>query len=457
MVMLALVYAEGLGVPKDEAASLRLLDAAQTRWPEAIATYVRFHGGLHGGTEALPPPLAERLAKLAAGGDAVANRLRLERQLREHPDRRLTDADLAPLIALDKAGKGRLAGHIGWALWRDGRREESVPWLAKGAAQGQAAVQDLYARALADGLGVPKDEAAAERWWREAAAGGDTDAMQTLAQRALNDDDYAAAVEWYQGAASYGSEEGAWYLANVLEVEHPKVQADLARSVRIYRDLADSFDYAPARRSLARLHLAGEGVEKDPAKARALLLVDAERDEPESQILLGSGLARGEFGEPDAKEGERWMRKALAKGGATAADALAYWLYFRRGDDAARKEALALWKGVSEGDDDSGWNNYAWVLCTTRHDVDRDGAAGLALVGKLGDPMELPLHLMDTVAACQAAVGDFRKAAVLQKKVVDDVARLDAEDPSLPGMRDRLALYAAGKPYVEAEPDADTP
>jgi TPR repeat protein len=447
MVLLALAYAEGLGVPRDAKASLRLLDAAQSRWSEAVTSYLRYHRALH--EEPLPAELAERLQRVADAGDVVARRMMLERKLRASPGGRISDADLAPLLEIDRAGKGRVAAHIGWALWQGQRRDESVPWLAKGAAEGQAAAQDLYAHALNEGFQVARDEAGAERWWREAAAGGDTDAMQTLGQRAYGRGEHRAAQEWFSSAATFGSEEGAWRLAGLLETAHPDLPADLKRAVSIYRELDEKFDYVPARQALSRLHMEGTGVEKDPAKARALLQVDAEKGDTDSQLLLAYGLAHGKFGAADEAEGERWYRKALEQGGAQAADAYAYWLYMGRGTEPARKQAFELWRGIATGEDNSGWNNFAWVLCTTRHAADRNPGEGLALVKKIGDADDLPPYVLDTLAACHAAAGEFAQAEALQRKVIDALVAMDAEDASLPGMRARLALYAARKPYVE--------
>jgi hypothetical protein len=211
-------------------------------------------------------------------------------------------------------------------------------------------------------------------------------------------------------------------------------------------------DRPELRRALAQRYATGKGVPADPKKARALLLEDAERDDATSQLLLANGLATGKFGKVDAAEAERWFARAAAKGGARGADGYAFWLFYRKDTPESRAKALGLWRGIAGDDADFAANNLAWALCTTRHDDVRDPVAGLAAAGRMGEVAVLPVGYRDTVAACLAANGRFTEAAATQGALIDVLAAQSPNDGALAGMRARLALYVAGKPFVETTP-----
>ena len=57
---------------------------------------------------------------------------------------------------------------------------------------------------------------------------------------------------------------------------------------------------------------------------------------------------------------------------------------------------------------------------------------------------------VDTLAACYAAVGQYPRAVELQQQVIADMRKRPA--PALANIKEmeaRLALYRAGKPYIE--------
>jgi len=60
--------------------------------------------------------------------------------------------------------------------------------------------------------------------------------------------------------------------------------------------------------------------------------------------------------------------------------------------------------------------------------------------------VDMPTAWLDTVAACHAANGDFTQAQRAQREAI---ARLDDDTDveEAGGYRERLALYADGKPY----------
>jgi hypothetical protein len=81
----------------------------------------------------------------------------------------------------------------------------------------------------------------------------------------------------------------------------------------------------------------------------------------------------------------------------------------------------------------------------------RDPAAGLAIALAL-DEDALPPAVLDTVAACHAANGNFAEALRLQQRAVDGLPRgADGKPTWGAGIVERLGLYKARKPYIERE------
>jgi hypothetical protein len=124
-------------------------------------------------------------------------------------------------------------------------------------------------------------------------------------------------------------------------------------------------------------------------------------------------------------------------------------------------------------------NNYAWLLCTTRHASVFDARRGMDVTRAMGPLDSLTPAELDTAAACYAAAGDFKQAVALQERAAQAMAALEAPAPSAPaaaappaagqagttasagtaakppGYERRLALYRAGKRYEQLDPADD--
>jgi tetratricopeptide (TPR) repeat protein len=95
-------------------------------------------------------------------------------------------------------------------------------------------------------------------------------------------------------------------------------------------------------------------------------------------------------------------------------------------------------------------NFLAWTLATAPEEGARDPARALALAKDLAQRtnMEDP-GILDTLAAAQAATGDYESAKkTLQKALL--IAHEYKLDELLTDMRARLALYQQGTPYRDA-------
>lgn len=114
--------------------------------------------------------------------------------------------------------------------------------------------------------------------------------------------------------------------------------------------------------------------------------------------------------------------------------------------------AAADYAAALAGDPDGGYvlNNLAWLLATCPDDKVRDGKRAVELATKACERTGWKLaNNVDTLAAAHAEAGDFEQAVKYQKQALDDRAFAATAGAAA---RDRVKLYAAGKPYREAPP-----
>ncbi|MEM6655196.1 MAG: tetratricopeptide repeat protein [Planctomycetota bacterium] len=118
--------------------------------------------------------------------------------------------------------------------------------------------------------------------------------------------------------------------------------------------------------------------------------------------------------------------------------------------------------------DDAGLlNNYAWTLATSPFDDLRDGPRAVELAKRAAQltDFEKP-HILSTLAAAYAEVGDFDQAIEYSEKALDLEQSKGAGPEAGPDLDDQLseelASYREGKPWrelqqAEEEPSADEP
>ncbi|HEY0502778.1 MAG TPA: tetratricopeptide repeat protein [Lysobacter sp.] len=452
MLLLAFAHARGIGVERDPDAAMQLLDGAQRLWPLALPEYVELWAAVDDGP--LPPALQTRLDRLAAQGSRFPQRFAIARKVAQG-DVELSPAEIAFLA--DPAENGNGAGYdkLGVYFEERGPADQRRAWLEKGAAAGAARSQAYLGSDLIYGDLATRDPARGERLVEQAAQGGQTWAMRHLAERERMAGRWSSAQGWLAAAMQNGDTDAALDLADLFAAELPGVTGKLADAVELYRSLSDEGS-ARARRSLASLALEGTGMKKDPAQARQWLAQDAERGDTLSQTELAMGYLRGDFGAVDEKKGEEWIQRALQAKEERAYNAYGGWLYHRKHTPQSRAQAIALWLQSIEAGHDDAYNELAWASCTSPFPDSFDAARGMSVAEKMGDPGALDLPEQDTVAACYAATGRFREASDLQARAVarlDELARADKQrwKPMADDFRVRLALYKAGRAYLDSE------
>jgi TPR repeat protein len=469
MMFLAYAYANGVGVAQDEAGAVRLLDAADQRWSKAGASvaFADLWQALH---EDAPMPawLAARVAKAAALGNEDAMVVQIEDAVRVDPKKPLDARFVAYLESPAQNGSGD-----GLSLLASNARdrkdtEAAMRYRQRAADAGNPFEQADLGDALLDGDGIAADEAAARTWLERAAHGGNDWAAIRRSYLAMVDGDMLAAQNWALGPAANFNLRAVLMLGEIYATDTPGLAGDSKRAVEMYRLAAPHF--AEARRNLAAALVYGKGTEKNFAEARRLALRDAEAGDHESQAMLGSWLLHGMLGDADEREGRKWLEKAIAGGEYDAASDYGYWLVYRKNTPDSRRQGLEVWRKARAGGSTSVDNNFAWALCTAPMDDVRDATAGLEIAKGIRAGQQW--GVLDTVAACHAAAGDFAQARALQRDVVGryrkyvqgmsaargakaDAEQAKAEADQLKEFEERLALYDAGKPYIEPPNDKE--
>lgn len=330
----------------------------------------------------------------------------------------------------------------------------------------RAAVAKVMAWAYQTGKvqGVAADPARAMHWHQVAGMLGDVSSMLYVARRYADEGERADAMglaaEWYSSAVLLGDVDANLEMARVAE-RSPKgfgiatpdgglVALEAKDAADIYREidqqLPDSRAGRVARRRLARMMVDGRGTPRDPDKARAMLAKDAEAGDGEAALVLAAALYAGDFGARDPAGAKQWIDKALAKPDKAVATRLAGGLF--RGVELPldRARAIELWTQAGGQGFLTAWNDMGWELCTAADAAARDPRRGLEAVRRAMTD-DAPAGFIDSLAACQAATGDFAGAVATQQRAL---ALPDPASTMAARMRERLDLYKAHRAYVQS-------
>jgi TPR repeat protein len=455
MVLLAVAYHDGVGTKADPDTAWQLVDRAQKHWSDALAEFASVWIDIHEG-EALPPVLQQRLEAAVREGNRAARRVLITRTL-ETDAPTLTQEEQDFLAQASENGLGWGYAHLGWYFDKRKDNAKAWSWKTRAAEAGNPWAQDKLASALIYGDDeVPADMARGLRMAEAAAHGGEDWSARQMGYRRRLAGDFAAAETWLLGGAANSDVDAMFALADLWEEKRPGVESGPERAVQFYQRLIDTEAGPEARRRLAAMAMAGRGMDKDPAKAEDWLRTDAERDDAESQMILGALYLSGDLGKVERRQGQRWLERAMKAGYAPAFDAWATWLYYSGGDTpAVRQEAMAVFAKAFDAGNEEVLNNYAWALCTSADPQVFDAARGKRVAERMGPVDALSPGTQDTVAACHAANGDFATALTLQERAAKAMAALESEESRAkaaakpPGYMRRMALYRDGKRFEE--------
>ena len=455
-MLLAAAYHEGVGVARDQKAVEAMLDAADRRWEHrgASPAFAQMLGLLHPG-QPLPPFLRKRLEDSASAGHPAARVMALAIDIgRSDGKYVLTPADEALLA--DPAHNGIGQGLMVLASWYDSRdKAKSGDYLRRAADANNSTALRMLAMRMRDALGSRPATPELIALLEKAANGGDVTAMRYLAWRTWSEGNPRRAEDWVVPAAAQGDVDALFLLASLWAGGYKDMSGDLERSVALYQSLAEvPGEGARARRALSAMARLGKGMPKDLAKARELLAKDAEAGDVESQGMLGGLLMTDALGPPDEAAGRKWLERAIAAGSVDAMNQYGLWLHNHGHGAADRARGVQLSRQAADKDDEEALNNFAWMLCTSEYEDVRKPADGMAYTRKLEAIPDLDPGTVDTVAACYAAAGQYPHAVELQEQVIASMRKApEPDEDNIKEMQARLALYRAGKPYIEQQSD----
>lgn len=455
VTLLAIAYSLGVGVEQDHAKAAAFLDAANRRWygDGALLLFAQYWVMLG---RAPPDFLLQRLAAAGAAGNIGAHAVSAWLKLVAGGMPQLEPEEVRAL----SSPATNAVGH-GYALLANYHMQRKEPRVADAWTKFAADADNPDAQASIGVHGVENATAPSQRdafldLVERGAQGGSALGMRYLAHRSVRREAWADAEAWLMAAAAAGDVQALFDLADLYEWERAGIRGEQQQAVAIYRALAADPQFPVARRRLAEMALAGRGLDRDPAQAERWLLQDAGTGDGQSAGRLAMAYLSGEIGEADEARGEEWMARAIAAGENDAYVDWGSWYFYRNGNSlASRRKAMELWRKGTEADSRGARNNLAWAHCTAPEDELFDPVLGLQHSEAIMAWDEVPYGVLDTVAACHAAAGDFSRAIELQERVIGMLTPQEAEADR--GRKDnffgRLDLYRAGDRYVEPHRD----
>lgn len=191
---------------------------------------------------------------------------------------------------------------------------------------GDSAAQTLVAELLSRGLGVPRDEAKAAKWYQLAAEQGVPEAQFQYALMLIDGrfaaKDLQAAYALMQSAAEAGNRLAQFNFAQMV-MKREYGDAGMARAVSYYQRAADA-GLADAQYAMSQVYANGVGGKKlDEVEARRWLLLAARQNFDTAQLDLATWLVEGRGGARDLKAGFGWMKRAADGGNVAAQNRLA--------------------------------------------------------------------------------------------------------------------------------------
>jgi uncharacterized protein len=252
-----------------------------------------------------------------------------------------TPSGLAQPTTGDEGGNSAAAAY---GLFQRGYYLSALRMAEPLANLGDASAQTLLGEIYARGLGVPRDEAEAARWYGIAAKAGVPEAqfryaMILIEGRAVPRDD-ASARDLMKAAADAGNPLAAFNYGQMLIQASPT--GGFADALGYFQRAAEA-GVPDAQYALAQLYAYGRGVAAgDDQQARQWLEKAARSGHDTAQIELGIWLINGRGGEKDPSEGFRWLKGAAERGNPIAVNRVAHLYKDGVGAPADRAEA-ARW------------------------------------------------------------------------------------------------------------------
>ena len=309
--------------------------------------------------------------------------------------------------------------------------EAGAVWLRKSAEQGFADAQYTLGVRYITGNGVEKDAEAGEKWFARAAeqyraaadagqAWGQTGLANCYADGRGVEKDAARACDLYRAAAEQGDPEAQYHLSAHLkfglgvaqdyetamewlcksaEQEYPEAEYQMAMALplgssspdwsEMYRWWKRAFEHGRegAATQLANAYAYGAGVEKNPAEAFRLYMLDAKHGITYAYREVGECYLRGVGVPENAVEAAGWYRRAAEAGDDKARLELGRLYESGTGVKQDPAEAYLLYALAGEKNEDAAVE--AGRCCENGVGTQKDEAAALQWYEKAGSQGEL--------------------------------------------------------------------
>ncbi len=285
--LLALLYDEGNGVPKDPAKAVAMLSQLAGKLPQAKGLLGNWY--LHGHNLPLDKEKGEELCReAAAAGDAQSQDGLGHLLLRTDPVTAVTWFKKA-------AAQGNAdAAYCLFACYHDGKGvpkdpSQEMDWLKRAAGKGQPLAQRYLAEFYWSGNGVPRDLQAAAAMFRSLALSGS----------AFAENDYAVCL-WTGSGVPMNKEDGLYWFRKAAE------QGEVN-----------------AEQSLGRIYAAGDSVPINVEEAVKWYGAAAAQGAPDAEFRMGRAYLAGNQIPQDVPKGTDLVQKAARQGMVSAAGLLA--------------------------------------------------------------------------------------------------------------------------------------
>ena len=324
-------------------------------------------------------------------------------------------------VAKDKAEANRLAQNSWQAVEVDAQNNN---------ADAQRCFGSLYR----DGIGVKQDYQEAMNWFRKAAALGDSDAMFTIGGLYYEGNgvkkNYQEAMNWFRKAAD-GGHATSMLAIGLLHYEGEGVKQDYKEAMNWYRKAAD-LGNADAMCSIGSLYEDGDGVEQDYKEAMNWYRKAADSGKTDAMCSIASLYEEGNGVEQDYKEAMNWYRKAADLGNADAMGSIGVFYHEGEGVEQDCHEAMTWYRKAADLGDAKGMiavgllyykgdgveQDYQQAMTWYRKAADLGNTKGMIAIGLLyykGEGVKQDY---------QEAMNWYRKAADLG----DDDAKAKADE-----------------------------
>ncbi|GGD95069.1 hypothetical protein GCM10011390_12270 [Aureimonas endophytica] len=221
----------------------------------------------------------------------------------------------------------------------------ALPIAKLGDPVAQTLVGEIYGR----GLGVPRSDEEAARWYKAAAKAnhpyGEFRYGLMLLDGSAGYKDYAEAKRLMKAAADGGIPLAGYNYGQMLIEASPN--AGFAEAMPYFAKAAGA-GVPDAQYAMAQVLAYGRGVERpNLEQARAFLAAAARNGHVVSQIELGIWMINGKGGAKNAALGAGWLRRAAARGNPIAMNRLAHLYKDGVGVEASKVEA-AKWSVLAK-------------------------------------------------------------------------------------------------------------